>query len=258
VTRQFAVLLFAFFAIAAPAQAGLTVNTSTTQAGAGAQLTLRATFASTPSSVAVHFPPGLVGDPSGLKCTQTDFLANACATNTQVGTSVAHAVVLGLPIDAGGTVYNLVPNTGEPARLGIVNNAVGLFPVSHNQASVTLRPDGGLDSTIANLDNGGFTLTGLDLILDSDFITLPTSCAPATITLNTDSATFTPTGCANVPFNPGVNATLETTKRAAPTGATVTLTLPGGNSHVRRTDIVLPLGTTLNPGVADGLTACTR
>jgi len=38
----------------------------------------------------------------------------------------------------------------------------------------------------------------------------------------------------------------------------VTLTLPEGDSHVRRTDIVLPLGTTLSPGVADGLQACTQ
>jgi hypothetical protein len=258
VKRQFAVLLFAFFAVTAPAHAALTVTISTTEAGKAADVTLNATFATTPSSVTVHFPPGLVGDPSGPKCTQAAFLADACPAETRVGQATAHARILGLPIDSGGTVYNLVPNDGEPARLGIVNTAVGLFPLSHNQASVSLRPDGGLDSTIATLDSGGFDLTGLDLTLERTFMTLPTSCGEKTITLNGESDTFTTTNCEAVPFTPGVSASLETTQRSKPTGATVTLTLPEGDSHVRRTDIVLPLGTTLSPGVADGLQACTQ
>ncbi len=61
---------------------------------------------------------------------------------------------------------------------------------------MTLRPDGGLTSTIAQLSTGGLPLTSLGLTLDSDFMTLPTSCAPATVTLNGESASFTPTGCA--------------------------------------------------------------
>lgn len=257
-TRQFAVLATLFFAITAPASAALNVSTSTLQAGAPANVTLSSTFTTTPSSVTVHFPPGLVGNPSGPKCPQATFLADACPSNTQVGTSTAHALIIGIPIDSPGTVYNLVPNAGEPARLGIVNTAVGLFPLSHNQASASFRPDGGLDSTIATLDTGGNTLTGLDLTLNSTFMRLPTSCAPATVTLNGESDTFTPTGCANVAFNPGVNASLDSKERSKPTGATVTLTMPANNSDVRRTDIVLPVGTTLSPGVADGLEACTQ
>ena len=140
-----------------------------------------------------------------------------------------------------------MPN--EPARLGI--SIAGLIK---NQASVSLRPDGGLDSTTDELP---IAVSSLRLTLDSGFMTLPTSCRPATVTVNTDSAAFTPTGCQNVPFNPSVEATIDNAQRAAPSGATVTLKLPAGNSHVRRTDIVLPLGTTLNPGVAEGLAACT-
>ena len=98
----------------------------------------------------------------------------------------------------------------------------------------------------------------MGLTLDSDFMTLPTSCAPATVTLNGESASFTPTGCDQVPFNPTVEAALESTQRAVPSGATITLKLPEGDSHVRRTDIVLPVGTTLSPGVANGLEACTQ
>ena len=54
-----------------------------------------------------------------------------------------------------------------------------------------------------------------------------------------------------------MSATLETTQRVVPSGATVALTLPAGQAHVRRAEIVLPVGTTLSPGVANGLEACT-
>ena len=101
-TRQFAVVAALFFAITAPAHAALNVSTSTTQAGAPANVTLSATFATTPSSVTVHFPPGLVGNPSGPKCPQATFVANGCPANTEVGTATAHAIVLGLPTDVGG------------------------------------------------------------------------------------------------------------------------------------------------------------
>jgi hypothetical protein len=92
-------------------------------------------------------------------------------------------------------------------------------------------------------------------------MTLPTSCGPATTTIEVppnapSSAGFTPTGCDRVPFTPSVSATLETTQRVVPSGATVALTLPAGQSHVRRAEIALPEGTTLSPGVANGLLAC--
>jgi hypothetical protein len=89
---------------------------------------------------------------------------------------------------------------------------------------------------------------------------MPTSCIPATATIvasGTQQATFTPTGCASVPFRPAVQTTLETTQRAVPSGATVTLRLQPGDSHVKRAEIALPVGTTLSPGVANGLQACT-
>lgn len=241
--RLLTVLLF--FALSSPAHAALTVTTSTTQAGAPANVTINATFATTPSSVVLNLPPGLVGNPNAAaKCSQAAFEGLGCPLNSQVGTATALGFVPG-------AVYNLQPNADEPARLGI--SIIGLIK---NQAAVTLRPDGGLTSTIADLETGGLPLSSLGLTLDSDFMTLPTSCAPATVTLNADSATFTPTGCQNVPFTPSVAATLETQQRGVPSGATVTLKLPEGDSHVKRAEIVLPVGTTLSPGVANGLVGC--
>ena len=252
--------LAAFLILASPARADLTVSPLHPQAGSHAALTLHATFATTPTRVVLHLPPGLVGNPSGPKCTPTQFDAEACPPASQVGTATATSRTLGL--GAGGNVYNLTPQPGEPARLGIDVAPLPPLPVGNirNQAAVTLRPDGGLDSTIANLDDGGLGLAALDLTLDASFIRFPTSCDPATVTMEADAtytASFTPTRCDTVPFDPGLAAQLETTRRAVPSGATVALTLPPDQSDVRRAEIALPVGTTLNPGVADGLAACT-
>jgi hypothetical protein len=236
----------AFFLIAPPAHADLTVSTSTKQAGAHADVTIDATFASSPSSIKLSLPPGLAGNPNAApRCSLAAFRGLGCPLASQVGT----AGVNGLPL---GQIFNLEPEPGEPARLGIA-----FLALVKNEASISLRPDGGLDSTIAQLQTGGLPVSSMQLTLESDFMTLPTSCIPATVTLNGETATLTPTGCDQVPFEPTVAAALETTQRAVPSGATVTLTLPEGNSHVRRTVITLPVGTTLSPGVADGLVACT-
>lgn len=251
-----AVVAIATLAAAPSAQAALTVQPSTTQAGANADLTVRMTFASSPKSLVLHLPPGLVGNPNAVaKCPIATFEAGGCPAASRVGTTTATA--LGLPL--GGTVYNLAPRPDEPARLGI--DIPVLLSNVRNQASISLRPDGGLDSTIATLESP-LDISALELTLNRTFMTLPTSCAPATVSVDTpengtDSGSFTPTGCDQVPFAPSVSATLETTQRVVPSGATVGLGLPAGHAHVKRAEIVLPVGTTMSPGVADGLVACT-
>jgi hypothetical protein len=244
VTRQFAVLFALFFAITAPAHAALTVTTNPTTAGAHAEVRIHATFDTAQGHVDLQLPPGLVGNPNAVpKCPQAQFESIIPCAGSEVGT----AIVSGLPT---GTVYNLEPSPGEPARLGISN--LGLLK---DQAAITLRPDGGLTSRIDDLS---VDVTDIELRLSSAFMTLPTSCRPATVDFNGQTASFTPTDCAAVPFDPGVSAALQNTQRAKPTGATVTLTLPDGHANVRRTEIVLPVGTTLSPGVAEGLAACTQ
>jgi hypothetical protein len=255
--KGLAAAVLAFFAFAAPAQASFSVMPSTTQAGAPADVAVHVDFAASPASVALHLPPGLVGNPNAAaRCPLQTFRTGGCPGSSQVGHASA-TTFLG-PLSGG--VYNLEPEPGEPARLGIAIELLGLIPLVRNEAAITLRPDGGLDSTIAQLQNGGFDIRALDLTLDSSFMTLPTSCAPATVTMDADrryAASFTPTGCDRVPFTPSVSARLETTQRVVPSGATVALSLPAGQSHVRRAEIALPEGTTLSPGVASGLQACT-
>jgi hypothetical protein len=261
--RRTIVAVAAFFVLAAPAQADFTVTPTAPQAASHADVTIHADFVQSPTSVALHLPPGLVGNPNATpKCTTWD--SGSCPGTTQVGTATATVrdPLIGLPIPASGTVYNVAPRPGEPAALGIVLGPVG-FPLVRNRATIGLRPDGGLDSTIAQLETGGLDLSELELVLKGTFMTFPTSCIPAVTTIEAPpnaarSASFTPTGCAGVPFTPSVAATLETTQRVVPSGATVTLKLPPDNAHVRRAEIALPVGTTLSPGVANGLQACTQ
>src|SRR5206468_1274717 len=66
--------LAGFFLIAPAAHADLSVTTSTTQAGAPAQVSIDATFTTPPSSVTLHLPPGLVGNPkSADRCPPVQF-----------------------------------------------------------------------------------------------------------------------------------------------------------------------------------------
>ena len=261
--KGLAVAALAFFAIAAPARADLTVTPTSPQAAGHGNVTIHAGFAQSPTSVALHLPPGLVGNPNAVpKCTTWD--AGSCPGTSEVGTATATVLdpLLGLiPIPASGTVYNLAPKPGEPAALGVVLGPVG-YPLVRNRATIALRPDGGLDSTIAPLTTGGLDLTELELVLDGTFMTFPTSCIPAVTTIQAPpnppaSATITPTGCGSVPFRPTVDAHVDSTQRAVPSGATITLGLQPGDSHLKRAEIALPVGTTLSPGVANGLQACT-
>jgi hypothetical protein len=75
---------------------------------------------------------------------------------------------------------------------------------------------------------------------------------------------LTQTGCASVPFNPGLNVTPGTTQVDSPATPTIETTLPfitGGKtqseSHLRNAHVTLPPGMGLNPSAAGGLQACT-
>lgn len=188
-----------------------------------------------------------------------------------------------LPIAAPGTVYDLEPSVGEPARLGIeVRPIAGVLGTIRLQSPVSVRDgsDFGLTSTLDGLPNSfnglATTITGMDLTLfgttanGGRFVTLPTSCAVAATRVavapysgaaTSASSSFTPTGCANVPFTPSLNVVAQTTRVDSPSGYSIQLAVPGGEdpvrqSHVSDVAVRLPLGTALNPGSAVGLQTC--
>ena len=74
----------------------------------------------------------------------------------------------------------------------------------------------------------------------------------------------TPTGCDAVPFDPSFDLQPTVTRADDSTGLEVDLSLPQSRapdgiatSHLRRAEVTLPEGTTLNPSAAEGLQACT-
>lgn len=184
----------------------------------------------------VHLPPGLVGNPTATPlCTVSQLNADSCPANTQVGTVVANVNVvavpgvLEVPLTVNGSLYNLTPQPGEPARFGIVLKPValpppigGVLPKIVQQSAVKLRQsDFGLDTIVNDFPqktNGLETdITSLDLSLfgtanGHGFIRNPTSCTPKTVTFDADSysgqsahgsaPSFTPTNCGALPFSP--------------------------------------------------------
>lgn len=223
---------------------------ATTQAGANTDFTIKIDFSSAGDQVknlTVGLPPGQIGDPNATPtCTVAQLNGNACPANTAVGSVSAAVTVLGVvPLTVNGSLYNLVPQTGEPARFGIVLNSLPvslpglgsvIFPPTILQSAVQLRQsDFGLNTVITDIPNTATVLPGVDVPIDitSQTITLfgtapgtgkpfsrnPTSCDPAvttfsatsysgstTVTPATGTAQYTPTGCQNVPFSPEFSA----------------------------------------------------
>jgi hypothetical protein len=235
----------------------------------------------------IHMAPGLIGDPSATpKCPQATFRTGTCPANTQVGEVSTTAAGLDvLPLTLPGKVWNLQPNPDEPARLGISIPAV----VTTIRLETTVRArlsDYGLDTVTTGIpDNAAglpITITHMALTLwgakgdhsslQKPFVTLPTSCQPATTRVDITayhgtgtggSDTFTPTDCAHVPFTPSLVVGPKQSAPDTPGEATATLVVPaptGDNrvqANVQRVELKLPAGLALSPGLANGLTPCT-
>ena len=282
--------------LAAPAAASaadfaieeFSVDASTQQGGAHPDVTVTTAFPAfsllgpAPDRVRdVHLslPPGLIGNPAATaKCPQATFASGTCPGASRVGTvAVTAKTLLGAPAFApAGDVFNVQPNADEPARLGFVIPLVDIrVPIT-----VSLRPDGGLDTVMHDLPTSALGIPiyteRVELTLfgkpgATPFMTNPTSCGQHAAALSATSyggttdhaaAGFTNVGCNAVPFTPGAAIHTETSKRGAPSGYSVTLTVPADEgpprqAHLRRAAVTLPEGTTLSPGVAQGLVACT-
>jgi hypothetical protein len=136
VHRVFLALLI-LLALPASAQAAFEVRSfsftpSSLKAGSHADVQIAIGFApyngSNPPEhvrdLTLSLPPGVVGNPRATaRCSQADFAADECRTDSQVGTTAVKTTIpalLGTSVTADGDVYNVVPSAGEPARLGVV------------------------------------------------------------------------------------------------------------------------------------------
>src|SRR4051812_27764854 len=276
-------------AIPASASAAVTISSfkvtpSTTAAGAHPDLTIDTAFALDPTSddvksVGVLLPQGLVGDPNAAdRCSASAFAADTCPASTKVGTTTADVTATILLVEAPqtvtGDVYNLTPQGGEAARLGVVLRPS--FPGAQKvflQSGVVVGPQTnyGLQTVFDGLprDSGGIEtrVNSMKLVLagkaaHGTFIQNPTSCREAKSTATVTSydqasspksatSSFTPTACDKLPFAPRVSGSVggagQTKRGVSPTLTTVVSTNVG-DSTPSRVQVVLPPSIAANLG----------
>jgi hypothetical protein len=240
-------------AVPASAQAltlsALSAAPTNTQAGAHSDVNIHMDFGGGQvKDLTIGLPPGLIGDPSATPlCTVDQLNADACPGNTKVGSVTANATVtvVALPVtlDVHGDLYNLTPQSGEPARFGIVLRPLkgdlcallpealcdpipNLLPPVILQSGVQLRSDYGLNTVIRDIPN---STSGLPTTINSQDITLfgtapgtgkafmrnPTSCGSHTTSFSavpysgasdTGTASFSTTNCDALDFSPTFTA----------------------------------------------------
>jgi hypothetical protein len=225
----------------------------------------------------ISLPPGVSGDATQPEtCTVPQFQSDSCPGNSLIGEVEAETTVvlvppIGVPSTASGSIFNLNPQPGEPARFGVqlrpvLGTEVGTI---HNQISVQLRPtDFGLDSILRDVPN---TAQGIPIDINAMSIRLfgqanggpfmgnPTSCSEAITRFSatsygepgvaaTGQASFTPTECESLPFSPKLSATLGApgqTKTGQKPPLTTVIEQSLGEANMRRAAVALPreLGT---------------
>jgi len=223
----------------------------------------------------VHLPPGQVGNATATPlCTVEELHADRCPTNSQVGTTTAkvdaHTAVV-VPLTVNGSIYNLVPRAGEPARFGIVlRPAAGLAPKIVQQSAVTLRPDDfGLDTTINDFPreaNGLKTdIKSLDITLfgtanGNGFSRNPTSCMARTVGVEATSYSnhhasasapaYTPSNCEALPFSPVLRVEVGgagMTRAGSNTPLTTVVEQADGEAGLENAKVLLPTEIGANP-----------
>jgi hypothetical protein len=280
------ILTLAFLLLAAAPAAAFDVTAfeltpSSTAAGAHADVTIATSFPpdQQPRNVTFHLPPGLAGDPFATpRCPEADYRADACPAATKVGTVEARAKVLGL-LDqtVPGELYNLVPAGAEPARLGaVVSTPLGklFIPTTINARA----SDGGLDSVVTDLprelfglplytERMSFTLHGRPAGGTGPFMRNPTSCKPATTTVEatsygdpavkTKTSSFTPTDCGALAFEPHIAASVGrnglTARQAKPPVSTV---ITQGSEQAGQSSATVTLPPVVAPDLAQLSRAC--
>lgn len=296
----FAVGAVTLLAVAPSAHAAISFSSlsaqpADNQAGANSDFTIEMGFGGSGSGDSVRdlrvgLPPGLIGNPTATPlCTLEQFQTGSlgsCPAASQVGTvSVgATAFVLGalpfpLPTPITGTIYNMEPQPGEPARFGIVLRSLPVelpilgdvvLPPIKQQSGVELRDDLGLDTVLNDIPNtanliGNVTvpiqITSQALTLSGEiagkgFMRNPTSCKQHTVRFDatdhtdesaTGQATFTTTGCDKLAFDPRLTATIGSPGHTGPTTnpplATVIRQKPT-EAGLKRAAVILPEGVT--------------
>ncbi len=242
-------------------------------------------------NMTLHLPTGLVANtsviPTANLCTQASANAATCATTaatSQVGTfSTSFGSGTETYSLSGGKLFQVVPNTNEPVRFqAIVPVLVGPFDLGNMTipVSASLRSDYGIDAAATlpsryegiavRIQSLAMTLNGT--VNGQSYMTNPSKCQANNVTADFTAADSTPdsstannssdytiTGCSGTvpPYNPALSASVNPTAAGNPTALTLGITVPADNATTNTVQVQLPQGMELNPGVGNGLVACT-
>jgi hypothetical protein len=171
--------------------------------------------------------------------------ADGCPAASQVGTVTTSAnarlldpLPITVPLTVNGSLYNVVPAAGQPARFGIVLRPIGSDPLPLLEKIVQVsdvklrKSDLGLSTVLANIPNVAHAagqalsipidITAIDISLSGNvggqgFMRNPTSCGTKTFGFAatsyanpnqtvTGQATYTSVNCASLPFSPVLKA----------------------------------------------------
>ena len=239
-------------------------------AGANSQFDLDVSFTGGEDvrDLTVHLPPGLVGDPTSAPlCTEAQLNADGCPAQSQIGTTITTAnAILPPPLPASvtinGSVYNVAPRTGEPARLGVVLRPDTGGTVILQSPARLRSSDFGLDTVLEDIPNtaelfgleADITITRIQLSLEGDFMRNPTSCGPKETTADavsyddtaaSGSDSFTSVNCTSLPFSPSfegkVGSPGHTAAFTKPPQTTV-ISQDDGEAGLRTANVLLPPG----------------
>jgi hypothetical protein len=265
---------------------GLSAAPTNTNAGAHSDVNIHIGFTSPADDVkdlTVGLPPGLVGDPTATPlCTPAQLQADSCPSASQVGTVTANVTAhlldplpLSLAMTVDGSLYNLEPAAGQPARFGIVLRPVGSTPLPLLQkitqvSDVQLRKsDFGLNTVLTDIPNMAHAIgqalsvptdiNSLDIKLNGTvggqgFMRNPTSCGTKTTKFTADSyanpsqkvtgqATFTSTNCSSLPFSPTFSAWTGSPGRTQPgtkPPLTTLIAQDDGEAGLKDAQVILP------------------
>ena len=267
-------LAFASAAQAAFGLGGLVSAPANTDAGAKSDFHTHLNI-TTPDDqlrdLTVSLPPGLSGNPQSVpKCPAAQLNADACPAGSQIGTTTVQLTAMSLPLTVEGSVYNVAPEPGEPARLGIVLRPPDpthlLLPPIIMQVEVKLRPDFGLDTILTDLPKDAkvlnlvpapIAINSIDLDLDGSFMRNPSSCGTQTTDFSarswamaeadpaaTGSTSYESTNCKKQPYAPNASLDIngngqELIKDSQPTVKAV-ITQTQAEANNKRAAVLLP------------------
>ncbi len=219
------------------------------------------------TGVSMTLPQGMAAmiDSVAL-CPEPQASLGQCGPESQIGTATAGAGLGSEPFTQTGRVYLTGPYDGAPFGLSIVTPAIaGPFDLGEVvvRSAIAVDPHTAAVTVTSSLptfvQGVGRAPSGVPLALKRVQVSIdrpefqfnPTNCTQAFITGTLSggegagasvSAPFTPTGCASLPFHPGLQASVAGhASKADGTTLTVKVTSQGlGVANIRRVDLQLP------------------